>query len=264
MSLGIVKKVKIMNLTDRYFNKMIMWAYYSNNEIDFLPAMKGICFLYVDFINSSGELKTIVFANHYYYKEMTFVFLEEQDGKYVITKQASSEDLKEHIDDLKLLSEKEKEKLEKERQIIKEYYGELKSQIYNSDREDIINYLDNIITGNIRNLKSKLIELARYLLKNTNNINREQYEGYKLLVTDLASNFNKINNQLISIGEEEIDPQLVIDIANILNDYVKCSFPQWKNCPMILEIESFHRKQLIKYRYGYVSGLEKKYGIDNK
>lgn len=264
MNLGIVKKVKIMNLTKHSFDNLVKFFEFDDDRFVLSATMIGVYFLYVDFINSSGELKTIVFENHYYYKEMTFVFLEEQDGKYVITKQASSEDLKEHIDDLKLLSEKEKEKLEKERQIIKEYYGELKSQIYNSDREDIINYLDNIITGNIRNLKTKLIDLAKYLLKNANNITQEQYEGYKLLVTDLASNFNKINNQLISIGEEEIDPQLVIDIANILNDYVKCSFPQWKNCPMILEIESFHRKQLIKYRYGYVSGLEKKYGIDNK
>lgn len=263
MNLGIVKKVKIINLAEYSFDRLAK-IYLYNDRFDFLFAMIGVYFLYVDFINSSGELKTIVFENNYYYKEMTFVFLEEQDGKYVITKQASPEDLKEYIDDLKLLSEKEKEKLTKERQIIKEHYGELKSQIYNSDREDIINYLDNIITGNMRNLKVKLIDLAKYLLKNANNITQEQYEGYQLLVMDLASNFNKINNQLISIGEEEIDPQLVIDIANILNDYVKCGLPQWKICPMILEIESFHRKQLINYKNGRVFGLEKKYRIDNK
>ena len=68
MSVGIVRKVKFVNSSPGYhlFKGMVERIDRPENfKIwDFLDAT---CYLYVDYLNETGKLKTFVFKNQYYY-----------------------------------------------------------------------------------------------------------------------------------------------------------------------------------------------------
>lgn len=259
MSIGIVRKVKFVNSSPGYhlFKGMVeridrpqyfkIW--------DFLDAT---CYLYVDYLNETGKLKTFVFKNQYYYDDMSIVMLDINGEQIKIDRQISGTEINDYIDDLKEILTKEKEQLARERDIIKTRFGETKAQTYDLDREELIDFLDNIISGSIRELNGKLINLAKHLINSGKQISEEQFRSYSLLITYLSDNFDKINNLLRVIGEPEIDPQIIYDIYNILYMLIGSKLPVWETCSVNTEFDNLGTKQLIKLKYS-PSELRSKY-----
>ena len=262
MCLGIVRKVIFINSNYGRYKMAEHFDDYSSFG-GFEKAVKINCYLYVDFCNQVGKLQTVMFKNQYYYKDFTFVILENNDNQYSITKALDFKELEMQSDDLRFLLEKEKQRLAEERKIINEQYGELESEIYDSAREDIINYIEKIICGDLKNLRLKLLNLAKYLIENADKITPEQHKRYNLLLMDLSNNFEKINSQLAYIGEKEIELQIIYDIDNILSYIVKCYSPTWFTYPISCELSELEIKQLIRTKRLRDNELKEKYGALN-
>ena len=189
---------------------------------------------------------------------MSIVMLDINGEQIKIDRQISGTEINDYIDDLKEILTKEKEQLARERDIIKTRFGETKAQTYDLDREELIDFLDNIISGSIRELNGKLINLAKHLINNDKQISKEQFRSYSLLITYLSDNFDKINNLLRVIGEPEIDPQIIYDIYNILYMLIGSKLPAWEIGSVNTELDNLGTKQLIKLKYS-PSELRSKY-----
>lgn len=259
MSIGIVRKVKFVNSSPNYhlFKTMVERIEYPK-DFKIWDLLDANCYLYVDYLNETGKLKTFVFKNQYYYDDMSIVMLDINGEQIKIDRQISGTEINTYIDDLKEILIKEKEQLARERDIIKTRFGETKAQTYDLDREELIDFMDNIVSGSIRGLNSKLVSLAKHLINSGKQISEEQFRSYSLLITYLSDNFDKINNLLRVIGEPEIDPQIIYDIYNILFSLIGRKIPVWEICSVNKELESLGTKQLIKLKYS-PSELRSKY-----
>ena len=259
MSVGIVRKVKFVNSSHGYYSfKTMIERIDRPQHFKIWDLLDATCYLYVDYLNETGKLKTFVFKNQYYYDDMSIVMLDINGEQIKIDRQISGIEINTYIDDLKEILIKEKEQLARERDIIKTRFGETKAQTYDLDREELIDFMDNIVSGSIRELNSKLANLAKHLINSGKQISEEQFRSYSLLITYLSDNFDKINNLLRVIGEPEIDPQIIYDIYNILFSLIGRKIPVWEICSVNKELESLGTKQLIKLKYS-PSDLRNKY-----
>ncbi len=236
MNLGIVRKAILINASGKFFDREVV----HNNYYDgYLPSLVQYdCFLYVDFINGDGKLESSLFKNKYYYKDGEIVELDKQGADFIIKRKLNLSELKSQTEALKLLLDKETQMLMEERALIKEQFGELEAEIYDSERENVINVLKTVIDPNItKDFREKLIALAKALMTNKTEISKEQREGYWLLVLHLATNFEQINRQLSLCGEKEIDAQLVWDLYEIINYHIQSSASPWFTCPQYFEMD---------------------------
>lgn len=260
MNLGIVRKVIFMNASRKAFDNLVTRG--ENSKV----YTEHACFLYVDFINQDGKLESVFFKNEYYYKDGEIVELDKQGANFTIKGKLSLEELKSQIDTLKLLLDKETQMLMEERALIKEQFGELEAEIYDYERENVINVLKTVIDPNIiKGFRANLIALAQSLMANQSELPREQYEGYYLLLMHLTNNFEQINRQLSLCGEERIDVKLVRDLYNIVRRTRGVS-SSWFSQPIVEGIDSFEgiyglpENDNFEKKHGTDKYLENKYG----
>lgn len=230
MNLGIVRAGILINPYRRWVDRGI--------GIDYDAIARYIrynCYLAVDFCNQEGKLQTFTFKNEYYYKRGDCVILDMQDDQPIIKRKLNAEELKGQIDTLSILLEQEQSVLAQERAIIKEQFGELEAELYSCDREEVINILKNIVDPSMaKNFKERLLTLQQALLSNESELSREQFKRYLLLVMDLTSNLERINQQLALCGEELIDAQMVYDLYYILiNCTKKAGSTTWFMRPIV-------------------------------
>ena len=252
MNLGIVRKVIFMNASRKMFDSLVTrgeyYDYYAKYD----------CFLYVDYINLDNKLESVFFKNEYYYKDGEIVELDKQGAEFIIKRKLNPGELKNQMDTLKLLLEKEIQMLMEERTLIKEQFGELEAEIYDSERENVINVLKTVIDPDItKSFRAKLIALDQALMANKDELPQEQYEGYYLLLMHLTNNFEQINRQLSLCGEEKIDVKLVRDLYNILF-HTRGTSSTWFFYPISEGMDSFERI----YGLPEKDNLEKEYGTD--
>lgn len=236
MNLGIVRAGILINPYRRCVDNLI--------DVDYEVCASYIqyaCYLAVDFCNQEGKLETVTFKNEYYYKRGDCVILDMQDDQPVIKRKLNAEELKGQIDALSILLEQEQSVLAQERAIIKEQFGELEAEIYGCDREEVIRTLKNIVDPSMtKNFKERLLTLQQALLSNESELSREQFKKYLLLVMDLTSNLERINQQLALCGEELIDVQMVYDLYYILTNCTKkAGAPAWFTRPITEAMSCF-------------------------
>lgn len=255
MNLGIVRKVILINASGRAFDREVTFSHYDSH---YASMIQYDCFLYVDFINEDGKLESVCFKNEYYYKDGEIVQLDKQGASLIIKRKLSSEELKSQTEALKLLLDKEIQMLMKERDLIREQFGELEAEIYDSERENVINVLKMVIDPNItKGFRDNLIALAQALMENKKEMSKEQREGYWLLVLHLATNFEQINRQLSLCGEKEIDAQLIWDLHEIISYHIQCTASPWFTCPQNFEMDDYFKRT---YEILEEDNLENKYG----
>ena len=219
MNLGIVSKVVFEKEFESSFNKVFQngnhdYQYDTPNSV-----LKYNCLLYVDFINKDGKLERVMFQNEYFYHDGEIVELAYQDDKIMIIRKTTPEELNNQTEALKVLLEKEILMLEEERAIIKEQFGELESEIYDYERENIINILKTLVDQSItKGFRSKLMALAKELVNKSDEWTADQRDRCTLLICHIITNFEQINRQLSLSGEEPLDSQLIRDLYDIVRE----------------------------------------------